>query len=121
MSKPQILIVDDELSIRETLQDILEDEGYGVTTAANAELAQAALKAAEFDLILLDIWMPDVDGITLLRDIRQQGNTCPVVMISGHGTVETAVEAIQYGAYDYLEKPTRIFQGLFEIPIRKVL
>lgn len=105
MSKPQILIVDDEFSIRETLQDILEDEGYGVTTAANAELAQAALKAAEFDLILLDIWMPDVDGITLLRDIRQQGNHCPVVMISGHGTVDTAVEAIQYGAYDYLEKP----------------
>jgi len=105
MSKPQILIVDDELSILETLQDILEDEGYAITTAANAELAQAALKAAEFDMILLDIWMPDVDGITLLRDIRQQGNLCPVVMISGHGTVETAVEAIQYGAYDYLEKP----------------
>jgi len=105
MSKPHILIVDDESSIRDTLQDILEDEGYAVTTAANAELAQAALQAASFDLILLDIWMPDVDGITLLRDIRQRGNTCPVVMISGHGTVETAVEAIQYGAYDYLEKP----------------
>jgi len=105
MSQSQILIVDDEQSIRETLQDILEDEGYLITTAANAELAHAALKAGEFDLILLDIWMPDVDGITLLRDIRQQGNSCPVVMISGHGTVETAVEAIQYGAYDYLEKP----------------
>ncbi len=105
MTKPQILIVDDESSIRETLQDILEDEGYDVVTAANAELAQAALKADEFDLILLDIWMPDVDGISLLREIRQQGNQCPVVMISGHGTVETAVEAIQYGAYDYLEKP----------------
>jgi len=105
MSKPEILIVDDESSIRDTLQDILEDDGYAVTTAANAELAQAALQAASFDLILLDIWMPDVDGITLLRDIRKRGNTCPVVMISGHGTVETAVEAIQYGAYDYLEKP----------------
>ncbi len=105
MSQSQILIVDDERGIRETLQDILEDEGYLITTAANAELAQAALKASEFDLILLDIWMPDIDGITLLRDIRQQGNTCPVVMISGHGTVETAVEAIQYGAYDFLEKP----------------
>jgi len=105
MTKPHILIVDDEPGIRDTLQDILEDEGYEVTTAANAELAQAALKASEFDLILLDIWMPDVDGITLLRDIRQQGNHSPVVMISGHGTVETAVEAIQYGAYDYLEKP----------------
>ncbi len=105
MSQSQILIVDDEQSIRDTLQDILEDEGYVITTAANAELARAALKASEFDLILLDIWMPDVDGITLLREIRQQGNSCPVVMISGHGTVETAVEAIQYGAYDYLEKP----------------
>jgi two-component system nitrogen regulation response regulator NtrX len=105
MSKSHILIVDDEHSIRDTLQDILEDEGYLITTAANAELAHAALKAGEFDLILLDIWMPDVDGITLLKEIRQQGNRCPVVMISGHGTVETAVEAIQYGAYDYLEKP----------------
>lgn len=105
MSKHQILIVDDEKSIRETLQDILEDEGFGITTAANAELAKAALLASDFDLILLDIWMPDTDGISLLREIRQQGNRCPVVMISGHGTVETAVEAIQYGAYDYLEKP----------------
>ena len=105
MSQSQILIVDDERSIRETLQDILEDEGYSITTAANAELALAALKASEFDLILLDIWMPDVDGITLLREIRQNGISCPVVMISGHGTVETAVEAIQYGAYDFLEKP----------------
>lgn len=105
MSQSQILIVDDEKSIRETLQDILEDEGYAITTAANAELAHAALKAGEFDLILLDIWMPDIDGITLLREIRTLGNSCPVIMISGHGTVETAVEAIQYGAYDYLEKP----------------
>jgi two-component system nitrogen regulation response regulator NtrX len=105
MSQAQILIVDDEQSIRDTLRDILEDEGYGITAAANAELACAALKAGEFDLILLDIWMPDIDGITLLREIRQRGNDCPVVMISGHGTVETAVEAIQFGAYDYLEKP----------------
>ena len=105
MSQAQILIVDDEKSIRDTLQDILEDEGYAITTAANAELARAALKAADFDLILLDIWMPDVDGITLLREIRARGLQGPVVMISGHGTVETAVEAIQHGAYDYLEKP----------------
>ena len=105
MSASQILIVDDEKGIRETVQDILEDEGYGVTTAANAELARAALSASQFDLILLDIWMPDVDGITLLREIKQQEFACPVVMISGHGTVETAVEAIQYGAYDFLEKP----------------
>lgn len=105
MSKPHILVVDDEKSIRETLQDILEDEEFEVSTAANAELAKAALLASSFDLILLDIWMPDVDGITLLREIRQQGNQCPVLMISGHGTVETAVEAIQFGAYDYLEKP----------------
>ena len=105
MSKSHLLVVDDEKSIRDTLQDILEDENFEVTTAANAELAKAALLASNFDLILLDIWMPDIDGITLLREIRQQGNQCPVLMISGHGTVETAVEAIQYGAYDYLEKP----------------
>lgn len=105
MSASQVLVVDDEKGIRETVQDILEDEGYGVTTAANAELARAAISASHFDLVLLDIWMPDVDGITLLREIKQQEISCPVVMISGHGTVETAVEAIQYGAYDFLEKP----------------
>ena len=105
MSTAHILIVDDEKGIRETVQDILEDEGYAITTAANAELARAALSASTFDLVLLDIWMPDVDGITLLREMQQQAIACPVVMISGHGTVETAVEAIQYGAYDFLEKP----------------
>lgn len=105
MNTFSLLVVDDEKAIRDTLQDILEDEGFVVTTAANAELASAALKASKFDLILLDIWMPDVDGITLLRQIRQCGIDTPVVMISGHGTVETAVEAIQQGAYDFLEKP----------------
>ncbi len=105
MSAAQILIVDDEQSIRDTLKDILEDEGFDINTAANGELARAAIQAGDFDLILLDIWMPDIDGISLLREIRKQGIECPVVMISGHGTVETAVEAIQHGAYDYLEKP----------------
>lgn len=105
MTQSSILIVDDEKSICETLQDILEDEGFAVTTAFNVELARAALKAGEFDLILLDIWMPDIDGITLLKEIRKQNISSPVIMISGHGTVETAVDAIQFGAYDFLEKP----------------
>ncbi len=105
MAQSHILIVDDEKGIRDTLQDVLEDEGFAVTTAGNAELARAALSASEFDLILLDIWMPDIDGISLLKEIRQLEINTPVVMISGHGTVETAVDAIQYGAYDFLEKP----------------
>ncbi|MEE9447251.1 MAG: sigma-54 dependent transcriptional regulator [Arenicellales bacterium] len=105
MSLAHILVVDDEKGIRDTVQDVLEDEGFEVTTAGDAALAHAAIMASDFDLILMDIWMPDVDGITLLKEVKQQGETCPVVMISGHGSVETAVEAIQYGAYDFLEKP----------------
>jgi two-component system nitrogen regulation response regulator NtrX len=100
-----ILIIDDEPSICEVLQDILEDEGYSVTTASNGELAHAAIKARVFDTIFMDIWMPDIDGITLLKEFQSKGNQSPIVMISGHGTVETAVEAIQFGAYDFLEKP----------------
>ncbi len=100
-----ILVIDDEPSICEVLQDILEDEGFTVTTAGNGELAHAAFKANVFDVILMDIWMPDIDGISLLQGFQSAGNQSPVIMISGHGTVETAVEAIQLGAYDFLEKP----------------
>lgn len=105
MSAARILIVDDEDSIREVLQDILEDEGHQVVTAENAAAARSVFEASRFNLILLDIWMPDVDGISLLKEWQANGNQSPVVMISGHGTVETAVEAIQLGAYDFLEKP----------------
>jgi len=106
MSSPHVLVVDDEQDIRALIQDILTDEGYGVTVAANAAEARAARVNRKFDLILLDIWMPDTDGITLLREWSEGGDlNCPVVIISGHGTVDTAVEATRLGATDFVEKP----------------
>jgi len=106
MSSPKILVVDDEEDIRALIQDILSDEGYGVTVAANASEARTARAERTFDLILLDIWMPDTDGITLLREWSDAGDlSCPVVIMSGHGTVDTAVEATRLGALDFVEKP----------------
>jgi len=106
MSNPHVLVVDDEADIRALIKDILKDESYGVTVAANAAEAREALAAAKFDLILLDIWMPDTDGITLLREWSDRGELhCPVVIMSGHGTVDTAVEATRLGAFDFVEKP----------------
>jgi len=106
MSAPRILVVDDEADIRGTLREVLADEGMDVDVAADAAQARAARARHEPDLILLDIWMPDTDGITLLREWSTQGGlSCPVVMMSGHGTVETAVEATRLGAYDFIEKP----------------
>ena len=94
MTSSQVLVVDDESDIRALIQDILSDEGYGVTVAADAEEARTARADHKFDLILLDIWMPDTDGITLLREWSEGGDlVCPVVIMSGHGTVDTAVEA----------------------------
>jgi DNA-binding NtrC family response regulator len=102
----KVLVVDDEADIRALIADILGDEGYGVTEAANAAEARSAQSATRFDLILLDIWMPDTDGITLLREWSDSGDlNCPVVVMSGHGTVDTAVEATRLGAFDYVEKP----------------
>ena len=106
MSNPHILVVDDEADIRALIQDILTDEGYGVTAAADASEARSARAERKFDLILLDIWMPDTDGITLLREWSDSGElTCPVVIMSGHGTVDAAVEATRLGAFDFVEKP----------------
>ncbi len=106
MSNAQVLVVDDEADIRALIQEILSEEGYGVTVAANAEEARSARRNANFDLILLDIWMPDTDGITLLREWSDEGDLkCPVVIMSGHGTVDTAVEATRLGAHDFVEKP----------------
>ncbi|HSH40893.1 MAG TPA: sigma-54 dependent transcriptional regulator [Arenicellales bacterium] len=106
MSKERILVIDDEPDIREIVRDILEDEGYTAVTAENAEAGRARKLSEDFDLVLLDIWMPGTDGITLLKEWADGGvPDVPVVMISGHGNVETAVEAIRYGAYDFLEKP----------------
>ena len=102
----QILVVDDEIGIRELLSEILADEGHQVMLAENAGAARRLRSAQRPDLVLLDIWMPDTDGITLLKEWAANGQlTMPVVMMSGHGTIETAVEATRIGALDYLEKP----------------
>ncbi len=106
MSQASILVVDDEQDIRNLVSEILEDEGYAVTTAENGETARAAFSSGDPDLVLLDIWMPDIDGITLLKEWTASGRlNCPVVMISGHGTLETAVEATRLGAFDFVQKP----------------
>jgi two-component system nitrogen regulation response regulator NtrX len=106
MNAAHILVVDDEDDIRATISDILEDEGYAVSVAADAAAARAEVGRERPDLILLDVWMPDVDGITLLREWAREGAPrCPVVILSGHGTVETAVEATRLGAVDFVEKP----------------
>jgi DNA-binding NtrC family response regulator len=102
----QILVVDDEIGIRELLSEILTDEGYDVKPAENAACARALRDQGRPDLVLLDIWMPDMDGITLLKEWVAAGQlTMPVIMMSGHGTIETAVEATRIGAMDFLEKP----------------
>ena len=109
MSTPHVLVVDDEADIRTLIKDILTDEGYEVTNAGDAAEARAARQDGQFDLILLDIWMPDTDGISLLREWSAQGDLdCPVVIMSGHGTVDTAVEATRLGAFDFVEKPLSI-------------
>ena len=106
MTAARILVVDDEADIRGLLKEILSEEGYEVEVAADAAQARSARVAQVPDLVLLDIWMPDTDGITLLREWSvTDGYDCPVVMMSGHGTVETAVEATRLGAFDFVEKP----------------
>ena len=109
MSTPHVLVVDDEDDIRVLIKEILSDEGYEVTNAADAAEARAARQKGKFDLILLDIWMPDTDGISLLREWSEHAELdCPVVIMSGHGTVDTAVEATRLGAFDFVEKPLSI-------------
>ncbi len=103
---PNILVVDDELGIRDLLSEILSDEGHSVETAENAAQARAARQRGRPDLVLLDIWMPDTDGVTLLKEWSVGGLlTMPVVMMSGHATIDTAVEATRIGAHAFLEKP----------------
>jgi len=109
MSSPRILVVDDEADIRGLLSEILAEEGYEIEVAADAASARRAAARQEPDLVFLDIWMPDMDGITLLREWNDKNTLhCPVVMLSGHGTVETAVEATRLGAFDFVEKPLSI-------------
>ena len=116
MPAAHILVVDDEPDIRELVKDILEDEGYRVRTAEHAAAARAALGELRPDAILLDIWMPDTDGIALLREWSDGGGLpCPVLMMSGHGTVETAVEATRLGAWDFIEKPISLAKLLISL------
>jgi len=116
VSQAYILVVDDEPDIRSLVQEILEDEGYQVSSAEHAEAARAALEERRPDLALLDIWMPGEDGISLLKHWRESGQLdFPVVMISGHGTVETAVEATRMGAVDFVEKPLSLAKLLLVV------
>ena len=114
--KPYILVVDDEPDIRRLIREILEEEGYAVAVAKDGQAARDSIKSRPPNLILLDIWMPDVDGITLLKefvDVHQL--RCPVIMMSGHGTVEAAVEATRLGAHDFIEKPLSLSKLLLTI------
>ncbi|CAM3474393.1 response regulator [Paracidovorax anthurii] len=101
-----ILVVDDELGIRDLLSEILNDEGHSVDLAENATQARVARATNAYDLVLLDIWMPDTDGVSLLKEWATAGSlTMPVIMMSGHATIDTAVEATRIGAFSFLEKP----------------
>ena len=104
-----ILVVDDELGIRDLLSEILNDEGHSVDLAENATQARAARSNGSYDLVLLDIWMPDTDGISLLKEWATGGLlTMPVIMMSGHATIDTAVDATRIGAFSFLEKPNTL-------------
>ncbi|MGD9887962.1 MAG: sigma-54-dependent transcriptional regulator [Halothiobacillaceae bacterium] len=117
MPNAHILIVDDEPDIRAAVSDILQDEGYSVALAEDATVAQAQLQTRRADLILLDVWMPGMDGLALLRHWHSVAGElpAPVVMMSGHGTLETAVEAIRLGAYDFIEKPLSLDKLLLNV------
>ena len=120
MASAYVLVVDDEPDIGSLLKEILEDEGYEVQVAENGQAAREARRARRPDLILLDIWMPDVDGITLLKEWSEEEATpTPVIVMSGHGTVETAVEATRLGAYDFIEKPLSL--GKLLVTVKRAL
>ncbi|MDM8567405.1 sigma-54 dependent transcriptional regulator [Candidatus Halobeggiatoa sp. HSG11] len=112
-----ILVIDDEPDIRDLMREILEDEGFTVSVAKDGKTARKLRTEQPPDLILLDIWMPDIDGISLLKEWRESGllQDSPVIMLSGHGTVETAVESTRLGAYDFIEKPLSISKLLLTI------
>ena len=109
---PNILIVDDEAGIRDSLAGALSDEGYSASSAESGEVCLERLRKGAFDVVLLDIWLPGIDGLETLERIRQLDNPPEVIMISGHGTIETAVRATKLGAYDFLEKPLSLDKTL---------
>jgi two-component system nitrogen regulation response regulator NtrX len=108
MRKRRVLIVDDERAIRQTLSQVLADEGYDVEAAAEGAEGLDRLRRERFDLVFLDVWLKDKDGLAILAELGDRASTVPVVMISGHANVETAVRAVKSGAYDFLEKPLSI-------------
>lgn len=114
--KPYIIVVDDEPDICASVKDILEDEGYAVAVAENGEVARHLVRQRPPDMVLLDIWMPDIDGISLLKEFSgDMAMTAPVIMMSGHGNVETAVEATRLGAKDFIEKPLSLAKLLHTV------
>src|SRR5246127_1224258 len=110
-----ILIVDDEAGIRDSLAGILGDEGYSASSAESGEACRDLLRKTAFDVVLLDIWLPGIDGMETLAKIRELENPPEVIMISGHGTIETAVRATKLGAFDFLEKPLSVERTLILI------
>jgi len=115
MSKERILVVDDEAGVRSSLQGILEDEGYRVDTDSSAEAALARLSGGQYDLVLLDIWLPKMDGMQALEKMIDDELDMPVIMISGHATIESAVKAIQLGAYNFVEKPLSLDKTIIAV------
>src|SRR5262245_33787395 len=112
MAAENILVIDDEPGVRDALEDILRDEGFTVATAASGEEGLEALEVNKFDAVLLDVWLPGIDGLETLIRLRQRHVDSEVVMISGHGTIETAVRATKLGAFDFVEKPLSLERTL---------
>jgi len=112
MTRESILVVDDEPGVRSMLEAILKDEGYGVTAVGTGEDGVAAAARRPFDAMLLDVWLPGIDGIETLSRIKAQGIDAEIVMISGHSTIETAVKATKLGAFDFVEKPLSLEKTL---------
>ncbi|MDZ4340031.1 MAG: sigma-54 dependent transcriptional regulator, partial [candidate division NC10 bacterium] len=115
MPREDILVIDDEPNILKVIEDILTDEGYRVRTAHSGEVALAEVKRTPPDLVILDIWLPGMDGLQVLDLLKGMLPETPVIMISGHGTIETAVRAVKMGAYDFIEKPPTIERTLLAV------
>src|SRR5512140_93384 len=113
--KETILVVDDEAGVRSSLGGILGDEGYQVEVSPSGEAALAALEKRRFDLVLLDVWLPGKDGLEVLAQVHELDAELPVIMISGHGTIETAVKAVRLGAQDFVEKPLSLEKTLLAV------